>query len=74
MKKTLLIAAVLSLVGAPVLAAPCRDAKGRFTKCPTNAVAAPAPAARCMDAKGRFEKCAATAAKTAKTSTTTATR
>ncbi|GBQ95844.1 hypothetical protein AA23498_2456 [Acetobacter nitrogenifigens DSM 23921 = NBRC 105050] len=32
-------------------AAPCRDAKGKFTKCP-----APKPV-RCKDAKGRFAKC-----------------
>ncbi len=38
------------------MAAQCKDAKGKFTKCPTVA-AAPAPAARCKDAKGKFAKC-----------------
>jgi hypothetical protein len=42
-------------------AAPCKDAKGRFTKCPT----APAKAARCKDAKGKFAKCGTPGAKPA---------
>ncbi len=33
----------------------CRDAKGKFIKCPT-AVVTPAPK-RCRDAKGKFTKC-----------------
>jgi hypothetical protein len=43
------------LMGAPVSlsAAPCRDAKGHFTKCPEKAK----PAQRCKDAKGKFAKC-----------------
>ncbi|GBQ70002.1 hypothetical protein AA103196_2373 [Ameyamaea chiangmaiensis NBRC 103196] len=50
-----MMAAALSLSvvlagAAPVSAAtPCRDAKGKFIKCPK-----PAP---CRDAKGRFTKC-----------------
>ena len=47
-------AAILSLAASPALAAPCKDAKGKFTKCPT--AAAPA-GARCKDAKGKFAKC-----------------
>ncbi len=49
-------AALLSLAAAPALAAPCKDAKGRFTKCPP--AAAPA-GTRCKDAKGKFAKCGA---------------
>lgn len=40
---------------APSLAAaPCRDAKGKFIKCPP----APAKPTQCRDAKGKFIKCA----------------
>jgi hypothetical protein len=40
---------------APSLAAvPCRDAKGKFIKCPKPA---PAKTTRCRDAKGKFIKC-----------------
>ena len=46
----------LSLGGAasPALAAPCKDAKGKFIKCPP---VAPAAGARCKNAKGKFAKC-----------------
>ncbi|GBQ24619.1 hypothetical protein AA12717_1842 [Gluconacetobacter sacchari DSM 12717] len=47
---------VIALIGvsAPVsAAAPCRDAKGKFTTCPK-----PKPA-KCRDEKGRYVKCAA---------------
>jgi len=37
---------------------PCRDARGKFIKCPTT-VMAPAPK-RCRDAKGKFMKCKST--------------
>ena len=33
----------------------CRDAKGKFTKCPTT----PAKPKQCRDAKGKFVKCPA---------------
>ncbi|AJR25879.1 MULTISPECIES: hypothetical protein [Sphingobium] len=39
---------------APALAAPCKDAKGKFVKCPPKPVAKKGP---CKDAKGRFAKC-----------------
>ena len=60
----LMISAVLAigLVGAaaPALAAPCKDAKGKFIKCPP----APAkPAQRCKNAKGHFAKCGTPGAK-----------
>lgn len=46
-----LIAAIAAaaLITAPVLAAPCKDAKGRFSKCPPAATAA----AVTKDAKGK---------------------
>ena len=57
--------AALATVSAPAFAAPCKDAKGKFTKCPPAA----APAAvvkdksgKCRVAsgpkKGQFTKCA----------------
>ncbi|NHN83956.1 hypothetical protein GOB93_04770 [Acetobacter musti] len=36
-------------------AAPCRDDKGKFTKCP------PKKPVKCRDAKGRYTKCSADA-------------
>ena len=41
-------------------AAPCKDAKGKFMKCPP---AAPVKAVRCKDAKGKFAKCDAPGAR-----------
>ncbi|HJT39467.1 MAG TPA: hypothetical protein VJM79_03670 [Rhizorhapis sp.] len=49
--------AVLALMAgsaAPALAAPCKDAKGKFIKCPPKPVARKGP---CKDAKGKFIKC-----------------
>lgn len=49
--------ACLALLGAsatPALAAPCKDAKGKFIKCAPKPVAKKGP---CKDAKGRFMKC-----------------
>ena len=54
-------AAVLSISLSPALissasaAAPCRDDKGKFIKCPP----APAKPKTCRDAKGKFIKCPA---------------
>ena len=48
--KMLLSFAVAALLTVPVLAAPCRDAKGHFAKCPP---AADAPAGVTKDARGR---------------------
>ena len=56
MSRLLAVAAALSLLAAPALAAPCKDAKGKFIKCPPPA-AAPAPKGPCKDAKGKFIKC-----------------
>jgi len=48
--------AILSLCAAPAVAgaAPCKDAKGRFIKCPPPKAA---PGKPCKDAKGKFVKC-----------------
>ncbi len=46
--------ALMAGTAAPALAAPCKDAKGKFIKCPPKPVAKKAP---CKDAKGRFAKC-----------------
>jgi hypothetical protein len=56
-----LIAFSLSAFGADLVsAAPCKDAKGKFIKCPA---AAPAKPVKCKDAKGKFAKCSAPGAK-----------
>ncbi|MDY7525110.1 hypothetical protein [Sphingomonas sp. 10B4] len=60
MLKILLAAATLSLASAPVMAAPCKDAKGRFMKCP------PAkPVATKCRLNGKFAKCGTPGAKPA---------
>ena len=53
-------AAVMAISLSPALissasAAPCRDDKGKFIKCPP----APAKPKTCRDAKGKFIKCPA---------------
>jgi len=56
MRNVILALSTLSLIAgsAPGIAAPCRDAKGKFIKCPTKKAAAPA---RCRDTKGHYAKC-----------------
>jgi len=44
--------AILTLNVAPAHAAPCRDAKGKFTKCHVEK-----KPTKCRDAKGKFTKC-----------------
>ncbi|MDR6626901.1 hypothetical protein [Caulobacter segnis] len=65
MRKALVLAATLAIAlssaGASLAAAPCRDAKGKFIKCP--AAAAPAKPTKCKDAKGKFAKCGTPGAK-----------
>ena len=61
-KFVLALSAVSLLAGsAPSFAAiPCKDAKGKFIKCPPKPASAPKPAAKaapCRDAKGKFIKC-----------------
>jgi hypothetical protein len=51
--------AITSLAVSPAYAAPCKDAKGKFTKCPT----APAKTVRCKAANGKFAKCGTPGAK-----------
>ena len=60
MIRTIMFAAALSLAAGSAYAAPCKDAKGRFTKCPE---AKPAAGVRCKDAKGKFAKCGTPGAK-----------
>ena len=74
--RNILIAAAaafsLAIIPMSAEAAPCKDAKGKFVKCPPAPAAKPAPAkvatkkvttkttvkkAPCRDAKGRFTKC-----------------
>lgn len=50
----LVAAAVVVGLGTPSYAAPCRDAKGKFIKCPPKAAEKPV---RCKNAKGQFAKC-----------------
>ena len=57
-------AAALSIAAVPasVQAAPCKDAKGKFVKCPPAAAKVTVKKtmvkkAPCRDAKGRFTKC-----------------
>jgi hypothetical protein len=57
------LAAVAMLATPAAIAAPCKDAKGKFIKCPPKA--APKSTGRCRDAKGRFTKCGTPGAKPA---------
>jgi hypothetical protein len=57
MRRAIVTAAVLafslSAVAVPALAAPCKDAHGKFMKCPP-----PRPMiVRCKDMHGKFTKC-----------------
>ena len=59
-RNMMLAATLLALLSTPALAAPCRDAKGKFIKC---AAAAPVKAIRCKAANGKFAKCGTPGAK-----------
>lgn len=60
MRRLLVVPMLIGLVAAnPVLAAPCKDAKGKFTKCPPVKTAP----ARCKTANGKFAKCGTPGAK-----------
>lgn len=50
-------AIAVAAVPASVEAAPCKDAKGKFIKCPPKPAAAAAKKGPCRDAKGKFMKC-----------------
>ncbi|NIJ30745.1 hypothetical protein FHT00_002718 [Sphingomonas insulae] len=62
MRKLLFTAASVSLLvtATPSIAAPCKDAKGKFTKCPPKG---PVKATRCKAANGKFAKCGTPGAK-----------
>ncbi len=62
MRSLIVAAFALSLFSAPAFAAPCKDAKGKFIKCPVAAAATPK---RCKDARGKFTKCGTPGAKPA---------
>ena len=59
MKKIIFAFAAVSMLAgsAPSFGSPCKDAKGKFIKCPT------AKPTTCRDAKGKFIKCATAPAK-----------
>lgn len=61
LRSILAAAALVSLAAAPASAAPCRDGKGKFVKCPEK----PAAKTKCKDAKGKFAKCGTPGAKPA---------
>lgn len=63
MRKFIIALSAFGLVAgsAPTLAAPCRDAKGKFVKC----TKAPAKPTHCRDAKGHYAKCGTKGAKPA---------
>jgi hypothetical protein len=63
MVRSIVFAATLAFVAgsfSPALAAPCRDAKGKFIKC---ANATPSKPVRCKGATGKFAKCGSPGAK-----------
>ena len=62
LRSVLLATALLAFNAVPASAAACRDAKGKFIKCPDKA---PAKAVRCKDSKGKFAKCGTPGAKPA---------
>jgi hypothetical protein len=57
------VATALMIAGGSASAAPCRDAKGKFIKCPPKP--APAKGKKCRDAIGKFAKCGMPGAKPA---------
>ena len=63
MRRLIIALSALGLVAGsvPTLAAPCRDAKGKFVKC----TKAPAKPTRCRDDKGHYAKCGTKGAKPA---------
>ena len=59
-RNMMLAAASITLFSTSALAAPCRDAKGKFIKCAT---VAPVKTTRCKAANGKFAKCGTPGAK-----------
>lgn len=62
MKLIVATLAVAVTIAGTAFAAPCKDSKGKFIKCPPVAAAS---AARCRNAKGAFAKCGSPGAKPA---------
>lgn len=62
MRKLVFAAVSVGLLASatPSIAAPCRDAKGKFIKCPAKA---PVKATRCKASNGKFAKCGTPGAK-----------
>ena len=62
MRKLLFAAVSVGLLATatPSFGAPCKDAKGRFMKCPSKT---PVKATRCKSANGKFAKCGTPGAK-----------
>ena len=56
MRSLSLAIAALALIATPAFAAPCRNAHGKFVKCPTKTTTT-TKKAPCRDAKGHFKKC-----------------
>jgi hypothetical protein len=61
MRRLILLPLAAALVGlaAPSVAAPCKDAKGKFVKCPDK------KPVRCKAPNGKFAKCGSPGAKPA---------
>ena len=57
MKQLLMMIAAMTMASAPAYAAPCKDAKGRFIKCPEKAKA------KVCRKDGKFAKCGTPGAK-----------
>jgi hypothetical protein len=55
--------AATAIIASPVTAAPCKNAKGRFIKCPPKAVSK--ATGKCRNARGQFAKCGTPGAKPA---------
>lgn len=54
MSRFVAVAIVMAFAATPpAFAAPCKDAHGKFVKCPPK----PAAPVRCKDARGKFVKC-----------------
>jgi len=59
-RNLLFATAALTMIATQAFAAPCRDEKGKFVKCPPKA---PAKPMKCKGAGGKFAKCGTPGAK-----------
>jgi hypothetical protein len=64
MRKFIIALSAFGLIAgsAPATGSPCRDAKGKFVKCPPKKTAP----VKCRNAKGQYAKCGTPGAKPAK--------